>query len=78
MENKQTSKKSVTIGRMYPDDYFMVEHQPLLKRIEVTIAYGLLDGLCDSIILYYNGKIGYKPLFCTLDLDIDGIKKVWE
>lgn len=45
-------------------DYLWAESQPTLKRIEVTIAYGLLDGLCDSIILHYNGKIGYKSLIC--------------
>ncbi len=70
-------KKSATIGRMYPDDYLRVERQPLLRRTEVTIAYGILDGLYDSIIFHYNGRIKCIPHFCTQDLDIEGIKKAW-
>ena len=78
MENKQISKKSVKIEKTHPDYYLWVEPQPSLKRIEVIISYGLLDGLYDSIIFFNNGRMRYTPSLCTYNIDIPGIKKLWE
>ena len=72
------TKNGGIIKNMYPDSYIGVEPQPAHKRIEVVIAYGLLDGLYDSIMFFQNGKMRYTPSFCTFDLDIEGIKKATE
>jgi len=75
MQNKQKEKNGTIIKRMYPHDYIWGEPQPSLKRTEVFICYGLMDGLHDSIILFKNGKMRYVPHFCFGNLDVEGIKK---
>jgi len=60
------------------DNYYIrIEPQASFNRIEVMIAYDLLEGLYDSILFYENGKMKYNIMFCHGSLDIEEIKRKW-
>ncbi len=70
------------IEPMYANDYLGCtnphpEHIRLTGEIEFWIAYGLLDGLLDKIIINKT-SVFVTPFICTSNLDIIGIKKATE
>lgn len=77
------------ITPMYDNDYVYCEN-PILFETNVTgeiqdndifrviiLAYGLLDGLYDRIVIS-KVEVKVETRFCMFDLNLEGIKKATE